>query len=324
MRTIEEHLRKGQEEFARKLRLQRLGDRFPRPIRKQAARLIWTGGLKHLRRFNHDYTFTRGDHGLTSMNYQGSEVTRAVPLGQLIGRIDRPVTLVTTGPSALDHDWDAVRRSRRMIVGVTGGATFLRERGIMPDLLVLSDPDFSKTGGFHIRDAAGVPLVVEYRSAASLHTYFPDTFVNRRVSIIERVNKWYGVPALSAADLRQANEASGSPFRISGVADTLGRIGWSDAMGLGFYPSSTVAFVALQVLVGLGAQDIEIIGMDLGGSSSIYANARPSKLQEQYQDIILPAFESMRQALAGRAVGIRNLSPLCPLPPEIFQNGGPS
>jgi KDO transferase-3 len=319
MNPIQQHWQSAEQEFERRMRWQKLANRFPSAIRKQAAKWIWNGGFKHLRRFDHRYTFERNEQGLSSMAFNGQEIIKSVSVRSLIGRIDRPVTLATSGPSALEYDWEALRTSGRMIVGVTGGATFLRERGITPDLLILSDPDFSKTGGFHIRDAVGIPLVVEYRSAASLHTYFPETFVDRPVSLIERVNKWYGIPALSNAELANVNEQSGSPFLISDVPDKLGRIGWSDQMDLGFYPSSTVAFVALQTLVSLGAKDIEIVGMDLGGSSSIYANARPSKLQEQYQDIIFPSFQSMRRALNGRDISIKNLSPTCPLPPDIFQ-----
>lgn len=324
METIQEHLqRTSGEGYAKRVSLQRSVERLSKSVARKASRLIWAGRLSHMRHFNHDFSFTRSGPVLSSMKFKGADVIASLPLSELIGRISRPVTLVTTGPSALDYDWATLKKSGRLVVAVTGGAAFLRERGIVPDLLVVSDPDFCKANGHLVRDAAGVPLVIEYRCAAVLQAAFPDAFVGRCATIIERVNRWYGLPALPAADLKAANAGIGSPFVISEVPDKRERIGWSHRPDWGFYPSSTVACVALQVLVGLGATDIEIVGMDLGGKRSVYANALPSRLTEQYEAIILPSFQSMSEALKGKGVRIKNLSPTCPLPREIFELDAP-
>jgi len=254
------------------------------------------------------------------MHLLGREVKTFTPLDTLIAPIVRPVSLVTLGPSAKDYDWDKLKERGRMIVAVSGGATFLRERGITPELLVVSDPEFSKAAGYHLDSAPGTPLAIEYRAAAALHKHFPETLLDRSVAAIERVNKWYGVPAFTTAELKLANASSGSPFMISEVRDGLGRIGWSDRIEFGFFPSSTVAFVALQILIARGAKDIEIIGMDLGGGNSLYSDTGPNRLAEQFERVICPSFQSMRTAIAGRGIRIKNISPACPLPPDIFQS----
>ena len=254
MVTLQDYLLKSDSRvFASRRKWQLLADRFTGRLRKPLSKAIWPKSLRHLRGFDHEYSFTRGDGRLSCMLFKGREAVPSLPVKSLIPAIDRPVTLVTTGPSALDTDWEALRQSGRMIVAVTGGTKFLQERGITPDLLIVTDPDFCKANGFHVRDAAGIPLVIEYRSAAAVHRHFPGGLDGRPVSLIERVNKWYGIPELSDASLRAMNRESGSPFLISEVPDKLGRIGWSDRLDLGFYPSSTVAFVALQVLVALVA-----------------------------------------------------------------------
>jgi hypothetical protein len=322
MMALQEYLlQSDSRNFTPRRKWQLLADRFTGGLNKPLSKVIWPRSLKHLRRFDHDYSFTRSNSGgLSSMRFRDNEVIQSVQVNDLIPPITRPVTLVTTGPSALEYDWESLRQSGRMIVTVTGGTKFLQERGINPDLLVVTDPDFCKKNGFHVRDAAGIPLVIEYRSAAALHHHFPSGLDDRPVSLIERVNKWYGIPELSQEKLRSMNRESGSPFLIPEAPDNLGRIGWSNRLVLGFYPSSTVAFVALQVLAELGAKDIEIIGMDLGGTQSIYANALPSKLQKTYPTVILPSFLSMKDALEGRGIRINNLSPVCPLPQEIFRS----
>jgi hypothetical protein len=321
MLTLQEYLlHSDSRDFTSRRKWQLLADRFTGGLSKPLSKAIWPKSLKHLRGFDHDYSFTRSkEGGLSSLRFKDAEMIQSMALNDLIPPIRRSVTLVTTGPSALEYDWQSLSQSGRMIVTVTGGTKFLQERGITPDLLVVTDPDFCKVNGFHVRAAAGIPLVIEYRSAAAVHRYFPGGLDDRPVSLIERVNKWYGIPELPQEMLHSMNRLSGAPFLISEAPDRLGRIGWSNRLDLGFYPSSTVAFVALQILVALGAKDIEIVGMDLGGTQSIYTNALPSKLQQTYPTVILPSFLSMKDALEGRGIRINNLSPVCPLPPEIFR-----
>ena len=82
---------------------------------------------------------------------------------------------------------------------------------------------------------------------------------------------------------------------------------------------------AVQGAVGLGATDIEIIGMDLSNMGRAYAEGRserPSNLVSQYEQYILPTFQEMQRALLGRGVAVRNLSPVCPLPAQLFANDG--
>ncbi len=317
--TVEEYIAGSHGlDFTRRVRFTRIAGNFPPALRKPLVKSIWAGPWRHLKNFDHSLGFERRGTDLVSMGEYGSPMAHFTPLSKLIGKIDRPVTIVTLGPSARDHDWKAVKDSGRMIVAVSGGATFLKERGIAPDLLVVSDPDFGKTAGYHLTGAPRVPLVLEYRVAAALHRHFPDTLENRPAALVERVNKWFGAPALHPCELAESNRISGSPFRISETPDPLLRIGWSDQPGLAIFPSATVAFVALQIVVAHGATDIDIIGMDLGGGKSLYADVGASRLEQEYHHVILPSFREMALALAGRNVRISNLSPLCPLPPEIF------
>ena len=312
-------LETGRTDFPWRARLLELAQSLPRKVRKQANFAIWSGTVRHMRGLDLAYSFERCEWGLAAMRHRGVPVVTAVPAAEVIPRITRPVTVVAAGPSILTYDWESLRKSGRLVVAVSGGATFLRERGIIPDLLVLSDPRFCETGGFHIRDAAGIPLVLEYRCAAAMHAFFPDTFRNRRVAMIERVNRWYGVPALPQPQLDRLNDAAGKPFHFYHPQANPNIVGWSDQLNCGFFPSGTVVFVALQLLVDLGANDIEIVGMDLGGSNrSSYANAQPNRLRQQYASAILPSFQLMADVLAPRPLRIANLSPTCPLPAEIF------
>jgi hypothetical protein len=98
-------------------------------------------------------------------------------------------------------------------------------------------------------------------------------------------------------------------------------VGWSRRPELGFFSGCTVVFAALQIVIGLGARDIEIAGMDLQGSGHAYKEEKcaiASSLGADYERGILPAFERMHEAIRGSGVVVRNLSPVCPLPREFF------
>jgi len=305
--------------FNRRKRVSLLLADLPAYIKKPLLKLTWWGKWKHCRNQDYRFSFVRKDGRISSMTFCGREVAPSVSLHQLTDDFNGPVTIVATGPSALDYDWESLKKSGRKIVALTGGYGFLQEKGITPDLLVVTDPNFCAVGGFHVLNAVGVPLAIEYRSAVELEKHFPGALTGRRVFLMERVNGWYGLPKLNDVQLELLNQQWGGPFHISNDLDPRQRSGWSYQPERGIYPSSTVAFVALELVIALGTTDIEIVGMDLGGSSSIYANARPSKLQEQYESAILPSFLAMKSALKNRKIHILNLSPTCPLPADIFQ-----
>lgn len=277
--------------------------------------------FRHMRSIASHVSFLRNDDSGWSVRYGVESIARSRPLQQLVGTIDRPVTIVATGPSAKDHDWTKTRDEGRFIIGVAGAPTFLQSVGIRPDMLVVSDSRFARYGIEHIRKAAGVPLVTVLRAASFHATESREELLNRPFSLIEQINSWYGLPRLSDAELLALNSASETPFHFADVEDPHYRAGWSAAPELGFFSGCTVAFVALQIAVRLGARDIEIVGMDLSGAGRSYdegKNAVRNSLAQHYEPYILPSFQTMGSVLKGTGVVIRNLSPVCALPPAVF------
>ena len=166
-----------------------------------------------------------------------------------------------------------------------------------------------------------MPLVIETIAGAIWATLAPDDFNSRAVTLFERGNAWHAIPQVSAAALARLNDESGRPWTLPEKMDAKFRVGWSARPEWGFFSGRTVTFAALQVAVRLGARDIEIIGMDLGGKGRAYqepVNERPSYLLDHYAAYVLPSFELMSRALAATGVRVKNLSPVCPLPRHLF------
>ena len=244
-----------------------------------------------------------------------------MPLEELVGNIEKPVTIVASGPSAEDHDWNRLRSGERFLIAVAGASTFLKSLEIRPDLFVVSDSRLASRAIQHFENAAGIPMVTVLRGASIHAAESPAELQTRRFSLIERINSWYGLPSLPDSLLLDLNKRSGSPFRFASEEFPDDRCGWSSAPELGFFSATTVTFVALQIAVRLGAQDIEIVGMDLSSAPRVYdegGKPLPNSLEAHLEPVILPSFQAMKQALDGSGVAVRNLSPVCPLPRELF------
>lgn len=291
---------------------------LPHPLARLAERSMRP---RHMRSIAPGISFLKNAEGGWTVRNRKETVAEGRSLLGLLGTVDRPVTIVATGPSARDYDWDKARDQGRFVMAVAGAPTLLKEKNVRPDLFIVSDSRFARYGIEHFRNAPGVPLVTVLRGASFLASESPNELVSRPFSLIEQVNSWYGLPQLPYAALLALNQKSGVPFHFPDSPDPAYRIGWSDAPNQGFFSAATVTFVALQIAVRLGARDIEIIGMDLSGASRAYDegdNPVRNTLGPNYEPVILPSFEMMHHALKDRGVAIRNLSPVCPLPHSLF------
>ena len=324
---LEIHLaRRGEPRAERAYRIIRAAGKVSALTGKWASKLVFHTATSHMRYIPHGITLRSAGAGSWSLSVAGKTLTPTVPLTDLSGLIDKPVSIIASGPSALDHAWDDLRGGKRFVIAVNGSATILAQVGIKPDLMVVIDDRFCVSGAHHFAAAAGVPLVIETIAGVTWATLAPDDFNSRAVVLLERVNSWYAIPRVSAAELARLNDESGRPWTLPEMMDANFRVGWSARPEWGFFSGRTVTFAALQVAVRLGGRDIEIIGMDLGGMDlggmdRAYqepVNARPSYLQAHYTDFILPSFELMSRALTDTGVRVRNLSPVCPLPRQLF------
>lgn len=282
---------------------------------------IWKWPYRHMRSFPLSVGIEPTRPGAWTISLNGNDITTTLPLAEWIGPINRPVTIVAGGPTARDHPMGELESSGRLIIAVNGVPAFLAEHGIRPDAWIVSDPRLALQIETNFPHAPGTPLALTAGAAASVASRAPVELAARPLCLIERVNQWHRVPSLSRDQVLELNARSGSPFSFPPDGGGKSIIGWSRRPELGFFSGCTVVFAALQLVVGLGARDIEIIGMDLGGTGHSYREGKgdlPNTLKDDYEMRILPSFEMMHEALRGTDVAIRNLSPVCPLPHRFF------
>jgi Kdo-III transferase WaaZ len=294
---------------------------FPAPLGDFIRHKLWKWPYRHMRSYPWTVGLKPQRPGAWTISLGADAVTTTVPLSEWIGPIDRPVTIVAGGPSAREHPMSELASANRLIFAVNGVPAFLAEHGIRPDAWVVSDPRLASQIESNFPHAAGTPLATLANVAASIANNAPGELASRPICLIERVNQWYGVRSLEDMRLLNLNERSGSPFLFPAQGVVKSLVGWSRRPELGFFSGCTVVFAALQIAVGLGARDIEIIGMDLSDQGHAYREdegAVASSISTNYKDYILPSFERMHEALRGTGVEVRNLSPVCPLPQRLF------
>jgi hypothetical protein len=291
------------------------------PIREFINRKLWRWPYRHMRSFSLDSRLEPTACGGWTILHESNVVATTVPLLEWLGAIDRPVTIVAGGPSARDHSFDECHDGKRLIVAVNGVPAFLAERKIRPDAWIVSDPRLAEQVEANFPNAVGIPLAITARAVVSLARTSPIELASRRLCIIERVNQWHGVASLSESELIDLNKQSGSPFHFPETGPRKSIVGWSWRPEMGFFSGSTVVFAALQLLVRLGAKDIEIVGMDLSGQGHAYDDGKgslPNTLADDYEISIRPSFELMHQVLEKTGVLVKNLSPVCPLRQRVF------
>lgn len=290
---------------------------MPKDARDWGLSKLWRWPFRHLRKIPSGIDITPVKNGGWRVMSRKSLVCDSVSLSEWIGRIDGPLSIVATGPTARDYPWDQLRNGERKILAVNGATSFLKQVEVKADAWLVSDHTFLPSAAKHFASADGLPLATTVTAAAWLAKNSPAELTGRRVTLLERVNQWHGVPSLGTPELMELNRNSGQPFVFPAGAGQKSKVGWSHSPELGIFSGCTVVFAALQIAVALGAKEIEIIGMDLSGMGRVYdegSTPQPSGLSEQYDRYILPSFELMRDTLEGSGIQIRNVSKVCPLP----------
>lgn len=294
---------------------------LPPSLQKPLRKSLWPPPFRHMRYVLPSVALQPADCGVWNLRPRDGSGTEFVscPLADLRDSTGQPAIVIATGPTAKDFDWPSLADGRRLIWAVNGAPTLLAKHGLHCDFLVITDHRFARDGADHIELAVeqGAALLFSYEAAAGFAATRPGVLSRAPFHVFEKANAWFGLPAVGAAELARLNTASGEPFVLP-KQPALG-VGWSHDPELGVFAGRTVAFAALQLVVWSGSREIEIVGLDLGGKTRAYEEANPvvSHLEKDLRDFILPSFQCMAAALAGRSIRITNLSKTSPLPRKL-------
>ena len=101
---------------------------------------------------------------------------------------------------------------------------------------------------------------------------------------------------------------------------------YSMALKLGLFPSGTVVYNAVQILYGVGVDDLYIFGMDLNSQKRFYEDTptAPTNIEDSYEEKTLPSFELTAEYLKIHPnKHMWNCSPDSRLPADIIPKLNP-
>ena len=256
--------------------------------------------------------------GVWGIWWQGNKLGDTIPYPE--NPTEQTLWLLASGPSV--NELDLSQLSGRTVMAVNGAIKLCQTAEIKPDYFVSTDPDFFEHRMDLVRAAveSGAHCYFSANGISRICHQAPDILTDSRISLIETVNRYFGIPQLDRAELFRQTLADDNIILPDARQH---KVGWSHQPTKGVFASNTVTYSACQIASSLGFSRVNILGMDLSADASgaIRAyeqgqNARPSNLDESYESSILPAFQLL--ASLPLTTTFRNLSPHSRLPHDVM------
>lgn len=243
-------------------------------------------------------------------------------LRRLKGQYSGPVFIVTSGPSVKDFPIDRYGNVPMMAVN---GSIACFPAGVDP-LFFLCD-DSSVAAGKSDLVAQGMRRadfsLIGPDALESLAEHEPEAIWLSHLFVAERVNRWRGVPRVSDRGFAWQQRNNGDyVIQRALFSQKRSRIGFSRNFPAGYFSCRTIAYAAIQLAYYLGFNKVFMVGMDLQASLGHFYDPKgarvPSRLDEDYEDLILPHFQWMSRQVLGRDFQVFNLSTNSRLPADVL------
>jgi hypothetical protein len=269
----------------------------------------------HVRRRQHNrhlwpyLTVQRGVDGAVSHARVFGHEIPILPLAAAIDPADKAIHLILSGPSVAAIRYD--RLPMQAAMGVNGSIALARKFDVPFRYYCIIDQSFARERIDLVREvvARDLTLFVTPDVLRYLVQGISPTEYRCRICVIELVSE----PAFGAAPTPQALRRMADAYPGMSLFDAENALGYSFDLARGVFDADTVAYVALQTLVGCGVQTIYVHGLDLGDAKQqrFYgegANAQSSRLSRNYKRLIEPSFTQAAPLLKTRGIELFNLS----------------
>lgn len=224
------------------------------------------------------------------------------------------VHILLSGPSVRQLP-DPSRLLQHPTITVNGSYRILQSAGQRADLYLLSDVGFVRRQWETVSQgiASARALAVDHRVLLEIIRRDPQVAHRVPIYLFDNLTRPYG---RSSAWWRQPPSSLPRDGR---------RCAFSMQPSLGFFPSCTVAYLALQIAAAQKPRRIVLFGLDLNGGARYYAeqNAERSMLLDDFERSIMPDFAFSAGVLKQAQIEVINASPASALPNSIFPHADP-
>ena len=275
----------------------------------------------HMRHYDHRFAL-QSDHGVTRVYWSGRHVADSAPPAPP-GRNGKTLAIVASGPTLLQTP--ARAWTGRDVACVNGSILWARQHGVKPRVYIVTDPGFVRRRLDLIKLAAELSDTVCLSTRCLFETLKqdPTLFTGRKLLLVGNINQPYGREVYTRREM-QAN-----PFiKLDPVRMFEERyIGISRDLEFGIFAGGTVVIGAAQVGLGLGYSDLQFLGLDMthGGTPARFyqeAKPEPSFINRNFERLILPSFEVLRDVCDEIGVTMSNWSFDSAVPRHLVPQAG--
>ena len=278
---------------------------------------------KHFRYIWPELKVTHHIDGTRSFSYKRQHIARSCPASLLRGYCAERLFLIGSGPSIKSQN---IAKLQNQTVMLMNGAFYLtEEHSFKKVIFVVTDFEFMEQNPTLILKALESEACCIFTSECIrvIAELYPEALKDRPFIISEEIGRFSNQAKPSLSALRQwADEREG--VRFDGSRSTMRQFfGFCSNPDLGFFNCGTVMYAALQFGAYTQPASIYLLGFDIGNATEprFYETASktaPSRLLEDFESIIQPAFEYGRKCLAEKNIQVYNLSPISSLPESVI------
>lgn len=276
--------------------------------------IAWRGpGAWHWRHYGQDYVAQAGADGwrvrISGNDYAFRRLDGWLPAGS-------DIHILLSGPSIATIREPALL-SRQPTITVNGSYRILEGSGGRADLYLVSDVGFVRRQWPAL--LAGVrcarALAVDHRVALEIARHDRQLLHSLPVYLFDNLTR----PYRQSAHWWRRFPATQLPAEGR-------RCAFSQDARIGFFPSRTVAYLALQIAAAQHPRRIVLFGLDLGGAGRYYSENAPerSMLARDFAEYIVPDFRFAANLLRAQGVEVLNASPDSALPASVLPRVDPN
>ncbi|MFT4047458.1 MAG: hypothetical protein QM661_12280 [Solimonas sp.] len=258
-----------------------------------AARLEGDGW--RVRAFGHDYRF-----GTLAAWRPAAEAIHIVLSGPSVRQIGDPSALAA-----------------RPVIAVNGSYRVLAEQGLRADLYAVVDIGYVRRqwDDFVAGVRAAKALAIDHRMVVEIARRDPQLLREVDVRLFDSLLRPYR---------RSAHWWTRPPQ--AGLFRDGRRAAFSLSADAGYFPSCTVAYLALQIAATQRPRRIVFFGLDLDGGGRFYRERQREKtmIADDYERAIRPDFAFAAGVLRGEGIEVLNASPDSRLPDSVFARVAPA
>jgi KDO transferase-3 len=297
-----------------------------RKIRKAMRKRFAAPGMKQVARLDPRFALGQKDQEGNREILWGKRRVGVARSPSALHKIQRgKIYILANGPSLAELDITQLGIHKSM--GLNGSIVKYRDTAILPDFYVISDPSFMKKRFSLVREVlqTGVKCFFPYHALCDIAIQDVRLLDNENIFLYHNINDNYDQPILDDGALIEQLKLEKDFFLPKDINRL---VGFSYDICKGTFGGRTVAFQGVQVAAYLGFSQIYLAGMDLGapkvGPLRFYEDntnkaMRKSRLDQNYEKIIEPAFECAVLACRNRDIHIYNLSAQSRLPNSVME-----